>query len=455
MLRLAAGALLAGAVLAWPAVARSALGPRYGGEVVIGVTEWPPSLQPGTSRGATASLLAGLVHETLVTVDAGGLPAPGLVPAWTSAAGGREWRLTLPDAAVFHDGRPVTADDALAAVRRFLASDSPAAAWLREGLDRQAPIDVPDPLHLILRFGEPRAAALVPLAAAGAAVVGPRGVGCGPFIPLSPSPGRRYRLTAFGGHVRGRPYLDAVDVALVGSAAALPAEFQAEKIDVFAGEGPLSALASSLILALDPARPPFDRAEARAAVAAAIDRDDIVRRLLPGGDAAPSLLLPDLLPPMVAYAPARGRRLDAAVSMVVGTDVPPLVSQRVVASLGDIGLRVDAVAVPPARVRTAAHGLRLFLWWPEVPEAGLALHELRALAPSAAAPRDALAAADRELDPERRRALLHQAEAALREEGTLIPIASVPVSYRARPGLHGLRLDPSARLVLEDAWREP
>ena len=455
LLRLAAGAVLATAVLGLPAAARSALGPRYGGSVVVGVTEWPASLQPGDTRGATASLLTGLVHETLVAVDANGLTVPALAPEWTTAAGGREWQLALPDTALFHDGRPVSADDVLLAMRRFLASDSPAAAWLRDGLDRQSPIAVPDPLHLVLRFVEARAGALAPLAAAGAAVTGPRGVGCGPFVPLSPAPGRDLRLAAFSGHVRGRPYLDAVNLTLVRAPASLAGEFQAGGIDVFGGEGPLSALAASLILALDPAVPPLDRPEARAAIGAAIDRDDIVRRLLPGGDGAPSLLLPDLLPPMVAYAPARGRRLDAAVRMAVGTDVPALVSQRLVAALGDIGLRVDAEAVPPARIHAARHALRLFLWWPEVPEAGLALHELLGLAPATTAARDALKAADRELDPERRRALLYQAEAALREESALIHVASVPVSYRARSGVHGLRLDPSGRLVVEDAWREP
>jgi hypothetical protein len=68
---------------------------------------------------------------------------------------------------------------------------------------------------------------------------------------------------------------------------------------------------------------------------------------------------------------------------------------------------------------------------------------------------EALVAASRELDLDRRRAILHAAEAALRDQAKLIPVASVPVSFRARAGVHGLRVDLSGRLVLEDAWREP
>lgn len=443
------------ALLALPAVATSALGPRYGGDLVIGVPELPGSIAPGAGRGPAGALLGGLVHETLLDIDADGLPVPALVRGWTAAADGREWRLALEETAAFHDGRPVSSEDAVASVRRFLKSGSSAASWLAAALDPEAPATAPDPQHVVLRFVEARALPLAPLAAPAAAVTGLRGAGCGPFLPLTPTPGKRIRLTAFGGHVRGRPYLDAIDVTAVASGEDLETAFREGRVDVRPGAGGPSALASTLMLALDPARPPFDRAEARATVSAAIDRADIVKHLLPGGDAAPSLLLPEILPPMIAYAPVRGAGLDSAVRMAVGADVPPLVSQRIVASLGVVGLRVEAAAVAPAQVRTTPAALRLFLWSAEVPEAGLALHELLSLGRPVAAAKDTLAAAGRETDLDRRRALLHRAEAALREDHALVPVAAVPVSFRARAGLHGLRVDLAGRLVLEDAWREP
>ena len=60
-----------------------------------------------------------------------------------------------------------------------------------------------------------------------------------------------------------------------------------------------------------------------------------------------------------------------------------------------------------------------------------------------------------ESDPARRRVRLHRAEAALRSEWVLVPLASVPVSCRMRPGLHGAAIDLGGRLVLEDAWVDP
>jgi ABC-type transport system substrate-binding protein len=447
--------LLVAVLLALPAAAKSALGPRYGGDLVVAVPDMPGSLAPGTGHGIAASLLDRLVHETPVGIDADGLPVPGLVQGWTAAAEGRELRLALRETASFHDGRPVTAEDTLAALRRFLRSDSPAAAWLAAALDRGAPASAPVPGHVVLRRAEPRALPLAPLAAAAAAVTGPGGAGCGPFLPLAPTPGKRIRLLAFSGHIRGRPYLDAVDIVAGTETEALESAFRAGKIDVFPGEDGPSALAATLILALDPSSPPFDRPESRATVNGALDRADMVRRLVPGGDPVPSLLVPGLLPPMVAYAHIRGADLAGSVLMVVGRDVPPLVSQRIVASLGAAGLRVEARAVAPADARTARAAARLFLWSPEVPEAGLALHELARLAPGVAGVDEALEAAGRELDLDRRRALLHRAEAALREENRLIPVVSVPVSFRARSSVHDLRVNMSGRLVLEDAWREP
>ena len=109
----------------------------------------------------------------------------------------------------------------------------------------------------------------------------------------------------------------------------------------------------------------------------------------------------------------------------------------------------------PASPNQAPTHARLVMWSPEVPEAGLALAELAALARPGPAAREELAGALDETEPSRRRARLHRAEAALRSEWVLVPLASVPVSYRARSGVHDATIDLGGRLVLEDAWVEP
>jgi hypothetical protein len=130
-----------------------------------------------------------------------------------------------------------------------------------------------------------------------------------------------------------------------------------------------------------------------------------------------------------------------------------VISQRVVAYLGAAGLQAAAAAATPDTVWTIPAAARLVAWTPEVPDPLLALEELAGLVASAG--RDALARAGLESDPDRREALLHKAEAALRSQSILVPLAALPIGYRSRPGVHGISVDAGGRIRLEDAWVEP
>jgi len=468
----ARGARRAAAALAWSAAAAAAgaaLGPRYGGELTVGVPDLPASLEPAAPQGAGARLLAGLVHEPLVRTTADGLPAPAVARGWSVAADGQEWTLQLSEAAVFHDGHPVRSEDAARCLRRFLRSSSPAAARLAGDLDggeayrsRAAEalpgVAAPDPRRLVLRFREPVALPLAPLAAPAAAMTGASGAGAGPFVPTVHTAGRVV-LTAFGGHVRGRPFLDRITLR-GGDPEALRSDLQSGAADLVAAgaaaaAGSAAEQAATLLLVLDPSRPPFDRAEARAAAAGAVNREDLVRYFLPGGDAGSSLLPPSVLAALGAAAPRPPAPVSGAGTMVVSREVPPVVSQRVLASLAAAGLRFTARPADAAEARAAAAPARLLLWCPEVPEAALALEELAQLVPPVAEAREALAAARLTRHVDRRRALLLKADAALRAAQTLIPLAAAPVAAQARRGVHGVGVDRAGRVVLEDAWVEP
>ena len=436
--------------------------------MTVGTLDLPDSLDPAVPRSAGGRLAAALVHETLVTLGEDGQVLPSLVRTWGTAAGGREWTLVLHDGAHFHDGAEVTAEDAVRSVRRFLKSTSAAAALLAAGLDggpgfRQgASEDLPgllaaDPRRVVLRYGEARPLPLAPLTSPAAAITSARGAASGPFVPSLYVPGKRLLATPFTSHVRGRPFLDAVQAVAHASPQDLHRERQAERVDVATGEPGVSALAATLLLLFDPSRPPFDRPESRAAVGGVIDGADIVRHLIPGGDPGPALLVPALLPPLgLGTPPARGP-LPPTLSLAVDTSIAPLVSQRVFAYLTARGVRVDMRPLPPAAVRqtSAPAAARLLLFCPEVAEPSLALAELMGLGRDVPAAREALEAALREASPDARRVLLHRAEAALRADGVLVPLASVPVSVRPRPGVHGASVDFAGRLSLEDAWVEP
>jgi len=444
--------------------ARSALGPRYGGELRIAVAEAATTVEPSLPRGLADRILAGLVHETLLGVDDEGRPRPGLAQSWASAADGREWTLRLAPA-TFHDGAPVGAADAVRGLRRFLRTDSVAAAHLarvleggdeyrRRSSEAVAGLSAVDESRLVLRFRLPTAVPLAPLASPAAAVVSARGAGAGPFVPTTPPSARGVSATAFGRHVRGRPFLDVV--RLIAAPTERAARFEGAAADVTPAAPPLPPATGLLLLLLDPAAPPLADGGLRALIAASVDRAQLARHFLPGGEPADILLGPTLLPPL-PVPPARAAAAPAAVTgrvaLKVASDVPQSASQRVVAHLTALGLEVQAVAVPAAA--TAPGRPRLIVWYPEVAEAGLALEELAALAGSSAQIRSALEAADSVRDFDRRRAELQRIEETLRAAHVLVPLARVPLPLGARSGVHALRATASGALVVENAWVEP
>jgi hypothetical protein len=445
---------------------RAALGPLYGGSLRVGVLELPASLEPADGFGRDEALEQALIHDTLIRVDPDGSPSPALALRWASAAEGREWVLWLRPGLRFHDGSAMTSNDAARSLRRFLRGSSPLASVLAEDLEggrefragstpELLGVSTPGSDRLALRLKASRPLVLAPLAAPAAAITGPQGTGIGPFVPNLHVPGRRLALIPFADHWAGRPYLDSLDLLTGAGAEALAADFEAGRLDLLPGGAGLGRGVSTLLLTLDGSRPPFDRPSAREAVDAALERMELPR-LLPGASPARVLLSPALLPALPSGPRGAPRaRVDAAVDLAVERDVPPLASQRLVALLADLGLRVRVLPDSPAATRTARTALRLFAWSPQVPEAGLALTEIAQLLGSPAPFLADLADAGREGDPDRRRAGLHRAEEALRDSRLVISLGIVPVSAAARASVHGVAVDDAGRIRLEDAWVDP
>jgi ABC-type transport system substrate-binding protein len=448
--------------LALPRAARPALGPRYGGEIRIALADLPASGAPAVPRGMGERVLAGLVHETLVGIDDEGRPRPALAQSWATGPDGREWTLRLAPS-TFHDGAAVTASDVLRALHRFLRGGSSAGTHLARSLEggdafRQgtgeavAGLSAPDDSHILLRFRELSALPLAPLASPAAAVVSARGAGAGPFAPTTPPSARGVSATAFGRHVRGRPFLDVVRLVPAGDRARADG-------DVTASSGPLPPASGLLLLILDPAAPPLSNDATRALIASSVDRAALARHFLPGGEAAETLLSPTLLPPLPAdrtrLGPGAAGPLRGRLTLRVGADVPPPASQRLVAHLTALGLDVEAVPASATPAGVAPGQARLVVWYPEVAEAGLALEELAALAAAPAGVWAALSASDAIRDADRRRAELQRVEETLRAGHVLVPLARLALGLGGRAGVHGLRATPSGILVLEDAWVEP
>ena len=64
-----------------------------------------------------------LIYETLFSLDAARQPKPQMVSDWSLSDDKLTWRLTLREGLRWHDGKPVTAADCVASLKRFLRKD--------------------------------------------------------------------------------------------------------------------------------------------------------------------------------------------------------------------------------------------------------------------------------------------------------------------------------------------
>ena len=65
-------------------------------------------------------LAPGASHDCLTEIDSDGRLRGELAADWAAFEGGRSWTVTLRSGAQFHDGRPVTPDEVMAALRQHL-----------------------------------------------------------------------------------------------------------------------------------------------------------------------------------------------------------------------------------------------------------------------------------------------------------------------------------------------
>ena len=76
----------------------------------------PPTLDTHTTTATIAYQIAWHIFETLYTYDKQYLPVPHLAEGHTVADGGRRYTITLRKGVKFHNGKELTAADAVASI---------------------------------------------------------------------------------------------------------------------------------------------------------------------------------------------------------------------------------------------------------------------------------------------------------------------------------------------------
>ena len=287
-LSLAAAAALA----AGPATAQQS-------DLTIALQLEPPHLDPtSAAAGAIDSVLYANVFEGLTRFGADGAILPGLAESWEVSDDGLIYTFDLRDGVTFHDGTAMDAEDVKFTLDRARAEDSANAQ--KALFEDIAEMTAPDPQTVQITLAQPNGALPFNLAWGDAVIVAPESidaikqapVGTGPFRFEEWVQGDRIELARYADYWGEAPALEAATFKFISDPTAAFAAMMAQDIDAFAGypapenlpqfeadprfQVLVGSTEGETILAMNNGQPPFDNALVRAAVAHAINRQDII-----------------------------------------------------------------------------------------------------------------------------------------------------------------------------------
>ncbi len=137
--------------------------PATGGEITIGMTEEPDTLDVQKSAMLAASIVTSQLGGGLVYYDPKTNEVkPYLAESYKISADGKTWTFILRSGVTFHDGTPLTATVYKQSFERALAPET-AAPLAGQMLSSIASIDAPDDKTLVLHLKEPTAPLLTNL----------------------------------------------------------------------------------------------------------------------------------------------------------------------------------------------------------------------------------------------------------------------------------------------------
>lgn len=309
------------------------------------------------SGDVTPDVLAGLVFETLVTVDDSGRPQPGLATSWTSADGGVRWNFTLRSGVVLQDGSRF---DSSYVVASFGKSNN--LPWKVRGSSDGVVFECDAP--------QPNLPALLSLPQFAIASTAGDGhtVGTGPFL-LDKRTGPSLTLKANDDYWGGRPFVDALEFLTSRSMRDQSADFSLDRADVieFAPEQlrkaqqdrmrlDISRPSETIFVVFDSAKPELRDEKLREAISLSVDRAAIRNVIFQHQGDIASGLLPNWLSGYEFLFPAdqdlaRARQLRSELGQVptltigydFGDPTSRLIAERIALNAHDIGLGMQAV----------------------------------------------------------------------------------------------------------------
>ncbi|HXH28955.1 MAG TPA: ABC transporter substrate-binding protein, partial [Candidatus Polarisedimenticolia bacterium] len=332
--------------------------------------EDPPTLDPALSTDNLSEAVLFNLFRGLVQLDPETLQVrPAVAASWSLTPDHRTYTFRLRDDAVFHNGRPVTADDVVYSFTRMLRRDTQAPRpYILEPIDGArefeegraasiAGLRATDAHTVTIRLTRPYAPFLGMLTMINAAIV-PREVyddparaylrapvGCGPFRFSRWEQSNFIELLAFDRYYDGRPTIDRITIRIIENLTSALQEYRRGGLDSLDQvPAPDDALYPELkdeihrypfiatgYFGFNLARAPFKGNVAlRKAINYAVDKDYLWNVLMPGQSLPGRGLIPPGIPgydpdlPGYPHDADRARRLLAEAGYPDGRGLAPI-----------------------------------------------------------------------------------------------------------------------------------
>jgi peptide/nickel transport system substrate-binding protein len=99
--------------------------PKKGGALQVVVTPEPPMLMQGLNQNGPTNMIAGNIYESLLRYDDKLNPQASLAESWEVSPDEKTYTFRLKQGVKWHDGKPLTADDAVFTYDKFLREVHP------------------------------------------------------------------------------------------------------------------------------------------------------------------------------------------------------------------------------------------------------------------------------------------------------------------------------------------
>jgi peptide/nickel transport system substrate-binding protein len=463
----------------------------------------PADVDDGESIKVLVNVSEGLVRFKHGTTE----PEPCLATSWTISPDGLTYTFKLRPGVKFHDGTPLDAQAAAFSFRRQMDKSNPAHlpdatfAYWSAMFNMISAVDVVDPMTLRLRLREPNAPLLASLCIPAAHLISPRfidqrhPVGTGPFRFVEWIPNERIVLDANPDYWDGKPAIDRLIFKVVPDSSTRLIQLQTGQIQAMDGIDPnslpiikgdknLTLLTAPGLnvcyLAFNCQKPPLNDTYLRQSIAAAINKQDLIKDVYRDAAIVAKSPLPPFVPGYNSAIPEYGNwnrhpipHVDRPIRLEVMTNPRPYLpnplraAEMIKADLAKEGIPVEIVpnewGAHLSRTSHGDHEMALMGWVGDNGDADNFLYVLldkdTATLGSALnicfwmndAYHDLMIAARRELDPEKRAALYRKSQEIIFEEAPMVPLAHAEQLMACRANVSNILFEVNGDILFRHA----